>query len=330
MLQAIGEGVDLLEHFRQRLDIAPILSCWRHGSVIRAPSRSISQKLAAYRSERGLSQIPPFMEDTGEVNWLVDDALRMARSRDLPNPWCSFSPLATSEKTGPGPLLMVLGFWSLGGEPAGASGNDGVLGAAMGHRARGLLRDGDCWDYLPARPRPQPRLPLGRRRAAGHHRSRMPPLLRARALERERPDPQGAAVRPDGPGGQPRRGRQGALLLPRRHADPLVHEGALQVPAARVSLRAARRGEPPPRQDDASSRADRHRASSTTTATSTCSSSTRRPPRRHPDPDHGRQPRARGRRCTCCRRSGFATPGRGADREGCWPNRTSSRDGKAS
>ncbi len=38
--------------------------------------------------------------------------------------------------------------------------------------------------------------------------------------------------------------------------------------------------------------------------------------RGHPDPDHGRQPRpGRGRRCTCCRRSGSATPGRGADGE---------------
>ncbi len=44
-----------------------------------------------------------------------------------------------------------------------------------------------------------------------------------------------------------------------------------------------------------------------------------RPHRRHPDPHHRGQPRARrGRRCICCRRSGFATRGRGAARhEGC-------------
>ena len=35
--------------------------------------------------------------------------------------------------------------------------------------------------------------------------------------------------------GQPRRGRQGVLLLPRRHADPLLHEDALQVSASGVS-----------------------------------------------------------------------------------------------
>ena len=44
-------------------------------------------------------------------------------------------------------------------------------------------------------------------------------------------------------------------------------------------------------------------------------------PERHPDPHHGRQPRPRGgARCTCCRRCGSATPGRGAARgEGYWP-----------
>ena len=44
-------------------------------------------------------------------------------------------------------------------------------------------------------------------------------LLRVRRVERRRPDPQGADVRPDQRRGQPRRGRQGVLLLPRRHAD---------------------------------------------------------------------------------------------------------------
>ena len=50
---------------------------------------------------------------------------------------------------------------------------------------------------------------------------RAPGLVpRAGAVERGRPDPQGAAVRPRGHGGQPRRGRQGVLVVPRRHADP--------------------------------------------------------------------------------------------------------------
>ena len=80
-----------------------------------------------------------------------------------------------------------------------------------------------------------------------------------RALERSRPDPQGAALRPDRAGGQPRRGRQGVLPLPRQHADALLHEGALSLPAARLPVRRSRRREPPPRQGRAGIRTDRHR-----------------------------------------------------------------------
>ena len=82
-----------------------------------------------------------------------------------------------------------------------------------------------------------------------------------------------------GPEGQPRRGREGVLLLPRLDADALVHEGALQVSAGRVSVRAAGRGEPPPRARRRRSSSSPTPASSTTTATSTCSPST---PRRRP------------------------------------------------
>ena len=74
MLQAIGEGVDLLEHYRERLAIAEILRCWRHGSVIR--SWLIDLMEAAYRTE-DIKKIPSYVEDTGEVNWLVNDAIRM-------------------------------------------------------------------------------------------------------------------------------------------------------------------------------------------------------------------------------------------------------------
>ncbi len=75
MLQAIGEGIDLLEHYRDKLDVAEVLRCWRHGSVIR--SWLVDLMEAAYRSEGGLEKIPPYVEDTGEVNWLVDDAIHM-------------------------------------------------------------------------------------------------------------------------------------------------------------------------------------------------------------------------------------------------------------
>lgn len=75
MLQAIGEGIDLLENYQDRLNIADVLGCWRNGSVIR--SWLIDLMETAYRAEGGLDNIRPYVEDTGEVNWLVNDAIRM-------------------------------------------------------------------------------------------------------------------------------------------------------------------------------------------------------------------------------------------------------------
>lgn len=75
MLQAIGEGVDLLEHYRDQLDIANVLHCWRFGSVIRSWLMDLME--AAYIKEGGLENIPAYIDDTGEVNWLIGDATRM-------------------------------------------------------------------------------------------------------------------------------------------------------------------------------------------------------------------------------------------------------------
>jgi 6-phosphogluconate dehydrogenase len=75
MLEAIAEGIDLLEHYPETLSIADILRCWRHGSVIR--SWLVDLMEAAYRQQGGLKKVPAYVEDTGEVDWLVTDAVRM-------------------------------------------------------------------------------------------------------------------------------------------------------------------------------------------------------------------------------------------------------------
>jgi 6-phosphogluconate dehydrogenase len=74
MLQAIGEGVALLEGYAEKLPVGAILGCWRNGSVIRSWLVELMEE--QYRQQDGLA-VPPVVEDTGEVNWLVDDALRM-------------------------------------------------------------------------------------------------------------------------------------------------------------------------------------------------------------------------------------------------------------
>ncbi len=74
MLQAIGEGLDLLERSILPLQIENVLKCWRNGSVIR--SWLIDLMHQQYAKTDNINKIPPFVEDTGEVNWLVADALR--------------------------------------------------------------------------------------------------------------------------------------------------------------------------------------------------------------------------------------------------------------
>jgi 6-phosphogluconate dehydrogenase len=75
MLQALAEGFDLLSHHPQRLDLEGVLECWRHGSVIR--SWLVDLLAQAYKADPKMEKPGSHIEDTGEVNWLVADALRM-------------------------------------------------------------------------------------------------------------------------------------------------------------------------------------------------------------------------------------------------------------
>ena len=106
---------------------------------------------------------------------------------------------------------------------------------------------------------PAPGLPLGRGRPGRVLRRRAAAVPRARAVERARPDPQGAAVRVDRRRGQPWRGRQGLLVVPRRRAQPRLEPLALPLPAARLPVRGPARRERPARQVRPGVRAARHR-----------------------------------------------------------------------
>lgn len=77
MMQAIGEGFGLLRrwHVAGSIDIAETLECWRHGSVIR--SWLIDLLAEAYRADPLFEKPSAYVEDTGEVNWLVGDAMQM-------------------------------------------------------------------------------------------------------------------------------------------------------------------------------------------------------------------------------------------------------------
>ena len=113
-------------------------------------------------------------------------------------------------------------------------------GPYLSERAWGTVRedysaDGDAWVVLPARPRQVPGLPLERGRDGRDLRHPPRAVPRPRAVERPGPDPQGADVRPDRTAGQPRRGRQGVLVVHGGAAQPRPAPVALPLPAGASS-----------------------------------------------------------------------------------------------
>ena len=85
MLQAIGEGVALLEGFPQELAIGDTLECWNRGSVVR--SFLVELMARAYKEDPAMTKPSAYVEDTGEVNWLVGDAMNL----DVPAPVITLS-----------------------------------------------------------------------------------------------------------------------------------------------------------------------------------------------------------------------------------------------
>jgi 6-phosphogluconate dehydrogenase len=75
MMQAIGEGIDLLLNYPEPIATGEVLAAWQHGTVIR--SWLIELMSAQFDAHGGLHAVPAHVEDTGEVNWLVEYALHM-------------------------------------------------------------------------------------------------------------------------------------------------------------------------------------------------------------------------------------------------------------
>jgi len=72
MNHGIGDGVELLLHGGFDLDLEAIFENWSHGSVIRG---WLVELMAEGLKEKKLETIPPYVEDTGEVDWLMQVAV---------------------------------------------------------------------------------------------------------------------------------------------------------------------------------------------------------------------------------------------------------------
>ena len=87
MLQAIGEGVELLLRENNfNLNPAEIFKNWSNGSVIRGLLVELMEK-GLKEKKNSFDEIEGYVEDTGEVNWLVQDAI----NKEIPIPVISQS-----------------------------------------------------------------------------------------------------------------------------------------------------------------------------------------------------------------------------------------------
>jgi 6-phosphogluconate dehydrogenase len=85
MLQSIGEGVALLMQGNGfNLDIAQIFKNWSNGSVIRGWLVELMEKGLR---EQDFDKVQSYVEDTGEVDWLIQDAI----NKEIPIPVISQS-----------------------------------------------------------------------------------------------------------------------------------------------------------------------------------------------------------------------------------------------
>ena len=85
LLQAYGEGFELLERGPFELDLPAVAEVWRHGSVVR--SWLLDLTALALRDDPHLETVSDWMNDSGEGRWTVQTAIDHA----LPTPTIALS-----------------------------------------------------------------------------------------------------------------------------------------------------------------------------------------------------------------------------------------------
>jgi len=121
MLQSIGEGVALLRASSFDLDLQKVFKNWSNGSVIRGWLVELMEKGLR---EEDIEGIASYVEDTGEVNWLVQDAI----NKEVPIPVISQSVMElfkSRRHDGDAYRSIALMRHGFGGHPFGK--DDGII-----------------------------------------------------------------------------------------------------------------------------------------------------------------------------------------------------------
>jgi 6-phosphogluconate dehydrogenase len=73
MLQALGEGFEILQSSQFELDLRQIASLWGHGSVVRSWLLELAE--SAFAKDPNLARIRGYVDDSGEGRWTVVEAI---------------------------------------------------------------------------------------------------------------------------------------------------------------------------------------------------------------------------------------------------------------
>jgi 6-phosphogluconate dehydrogenase len=77
LMESYAEGFELLQAKDELgLDLTQVAEIWRHGSVVR--SWLLDLAAAALKEDPGLTDIQPYVEDTGEGRWTIEEAIQLA------------------------------------------------------------------------------------------------------------------------------------------------------------------------------------------------------------------------------------------------------------
>jgi 6-phosphogluconate dehydrogenase len=80
MLQAYGEGFEILARSRFPFNLREVSAVWNHGSVIRSWLLELAER--AFEDDPRLASIAGYVEDSGEGRWTVKEAIEL----DVPAP----------------------------------------------------------------------------------------------------------------------------------------------------------------------------------------------------------------------------------------------------
>jgi 6-phosphogluconate dehydrogenase len=89
MMQAYGEGFEIIKNSDYNVDLARLSTVWNHGSVVRSWLLELAE-LAFQHEGSGLDEIRGYVEDSGEGRWTVMEAI----NQSVPAPVITLSLMA--------------------------------------------------------------------------------------------------------------------------------------------------------------------------------------------------------------------------------------------